>query len=193
MSLRRHRRDALTPQLRKRSVATDGGRIPQVGWPRIVWNRERSRALLSVGKRCNPLKKGVGSRLVELWAAEQPDLPATANALVQKFRLIRKTLVQTELACTIVKQCTAEVSLTHNHQSVDSARVGWNRASLKSKVAGLKRSNQGNLNEFEKSVSEDIPLLRRYYTGQIRNNPGDFKTRGWYPTSSWSPVGNKTA
>ncbi len=88
MSLRRHRRDALTPQLRKRSVATDGGRIPQVGRPEVAWNCERTRALLSVGKRCNPLKRGVGSHFVELWAAEQPNLPAMANALVQQFRLI---------------------------------------------------------------------------------------------------------
>ena len=50
VSLRRHRRDALTPQLRKRSVAIDGGRIPQLGRPRVAWNRERTRALLSVDK-----------------------------------------------------------------------------------------------------------------------------------------------
>ncbi len=89
--------------------------------------------------------------------AEQPNLPATANALVQKFRLIRKVFgaAQTELACTTVKRCTAEVSLTHHHQSVDCARVGWNQASLKSKVASQKRSNQGDLDKVEKSVSKD--------------------------------------
>ena len=66
-------------------------------------------------------------------------------------------------------------------------------ASLNPKVVSQKRSKQGDLDEFEKSVSEVLPLLRRYYAGQIRNNPGDFKTRGWYPTSLWSQVGNKTA
>ncbi len=69
--------------LRKHSAATDGGQIPQVGRPWVAWTRECTRALLSTGKRCNPLKRGFGSPFVEL--------RATANALVQKYA---KTLVQ---------------------------------------------------------------------------------------------------
>ncbi len=165
--------------LRKRSTATDGGRIPQVGRPRVAWTRERTRALLSVGKRCNPLKRGFGSRLVELWAAEHPNLPATANALVQKFRLVRRDIgaAQTELACTPAKRVRSGGFFDTPPPKRKQCESRLDPASLIPIVVSPKRSNRGNPDEYEKSVSEVLPLLRRYYAGQTRNNPGVFKTR----------------
>ena len=67
------------------------------------------------GMRCNPEKRrGLGNCLVELWAADESNLPATANALVQKFRLIRKDIggAQTELACSGVFFDTPPPNLT---------------------------------------------------------------------------------
>ena len=100
--------------------------------------------------------------------------------------------MQTEQACTPVNRARSGGFYDTPPPKRKQCESMLEQASLNPEVDSQDRSNHGDLGELEKSVSEVLPLLRRYmyYTGQMRNNPGDFKTRV-HRISKWTVKENK--
>ena len=81
---------ALTTPL-KGAAGREREGIPRGGKVRIAWTLSLKRALLSIGRKCSPLKrKHFGDRLLERWLATFPERPTTKGALMQAHLKCRR-------------------------------------------------------------------------------------------------------
>ncbi len=167
---------------------TERGRNELMSRPRIAWSLGRSRTLLSAAERASPSKRGFGGRLESLWGKENPNLPATTNALVKKYRLLTRGpgAKRTELTRSPKRQPRKKVyfdtptpqgkrceSRSDSASLIDVTLGGL--SARRNIQAQLKRAaGRSSDDAFEAKVSELLPPLRKQFLRASSTNPGQF-------------------